>query len=142
MNHPNAEATPLPHLVVPQVSNTWAQGDDPWRWPWAEAVTLPPFTLAAGQGLATQQTEARVCYNDQTLFVRFDCADRDIWGTYTQRDEPIYDEEVVEIFIGPGAATQVDYYELEVSPNGVLLDVRVHNPTGDRATMKLDFAWD
>ena len=49
----------------------------------------------------------QVCYNQQALFVRFDCDDRDIWGISTQRDDPIYDEEVVEVFIGPGEATPV-----------------------------------
>jgi hypothetical protein len=98
--------------------------------------------LADGSGPAQQQTVTRVCYNRQMLFVRFDCADTDIWGTYTQRDDAIYDEEVVEIFIAPGDATPVDYYEFEVSPNGVLLEVFAHNPTGDRAQMQLDFTWD
>lgn len=103
---------------------------------------LPPLLLADGSAPAQQQTETRICYDDEMLFVHFDCIDNDIWGTYTNRDDAIYDEEVVEIFIGPGEATPVDYYEFEVSPNGVLLDVKVHNPSGDRAALALDFAWD
>jgi hypothetical protein len=105
-------------------------------------MPLPPFTLADGSGPATQQTAAHICYNTHALFVRFDCNDRDIWGVSTQRDDPIYDEEVVEVFIGPGEATPVDYYEFEVSPNGVLLDLAVHNPTSQRAQLQTDFAWD
>jgi hypothetical protein len=132
----------LPTLHVPQVTNDWNANADPFQWDWAQAVTLPPLLLADGSGPAQQQTVTSVCYNRQALFVRFDCADTDIWGTYTQRDDPIYDEEVVEIFIAPGDTVPVDYYEFEVSPNGVLLEVLAHNPTGDRAEMHLDFSWD
>lgn len=133
--------TPLPRLYAPRMADDWNHGRALADWNWEGAATLPPFTLADGSGPAVQQTVTRVCYNGHALFVRFDCADRDIWGTYTERDDPIYDEEVVEVFIGPGEATPVDYYEFEVSPNGVLLDLTVHNPSGDRADMPTDFAW-
>ena len=132
----------LPTLHVPQLPTDWNTAADPFTWEWTLAVTLPPLLLADGSGPARQQTVTRVCYNRQALFVRFDCDDTDIWGTYTQRDDAIYDEEVVEVFIAPGTATPVDYYEFEVSPNGVLLEVLAHNPTGDRAQMHLDFTWD
>jgi hypothetical protein len=132
----------LPHLSAPRVADNWNQDQELADWTWDDAAILPSFTLADGSGLAIQQTVTRVCYNDQAFFVRFDCDDRDIWGTSTQRDDPIYDEEVVEVFIGPGEETQVDYYEFEVSPNGVLLDLTVHNPTSQRAELKVDFAWD
>jgi hypothetical protein len=134
--------TNLPQITVPRVPSTWAAGADPFQWDWAQGVVLPPFLLADGSGPARQQTITRLCYNDAALFVHFDAVDNEIWGTYTQRNDPIYDEEVVEIFIGPGGETPVDYYEFEVSPNGVLLDVQVHNPRGDRADMQLDFGWD
>lgn len=136
------ETHPLPHWVVPQAPAGWPQGSDLADWSWDFAATLPPFTLADASGLAVQQTETRICYNRDALYVRFDCADDDIWGDLTERDDPIYDEEVVEVFIGAGAATPVDYYEFEISPNGVLLDLTVHNPSGERTDLTTDFAWD
>ena len=132
----------IPRLVVPRVSDHWNEGMDISAWNWSGATTLPEFILADGSGPAIQQTVTRVCYNQQALFVRFDCDDRDIWGTGAKRDDPIYDEEVVEVFIGPGEATSVDYYEFEVSPNGVMLDLTVHNPDSSRTTIKLDAGWD
>ena len=134
--------TPLPRLLAPRVGEEWNRGRALADWGWEAAATLPPFTLAAGSGPAQQQTVTRICYNDQALFVRFDCADRDIWGTLRQRDDPIYDEEVVEVFIGPGEETPIDYYEFEVSPHGVMLDLTVHSPNGNRNGMVADFAWD
>lgn len=130
----------LPQLSVPRAPASWgAQAQAAWNW--AGVPALPPFTLADGSGPAGQQTVARVCYDSQTLYARFDCDDRDIWGTYTRRDEPIYDEEVVELFLSPGEADPVRYFEFEVSPNGVLLDAAVYNPTGQRAELEVDFSW-
>jgi hypothetical protein len=103
---------------------------------------LPPFILANGSQPALQQTAARVCYDDDALYIRFDCWDRDIWGTYTQRDDPIYDQEVVEVFIAPGSAAPTRYYEFEVSPDGVLLDALIDNSTSRRADLRVDCAWD
>jgi hypothetical protein len=65
--------------------------------------------LADGSGPAEQQTVARVCYDSRALYVRFDCDDRDIWGTFYRRDQPIYAEEVVELFIGVGEEDPVRY---------------------------------
>lgn len=133
---------PLPHAAVPLLPAAWDQEIDLVDWHWSELPALPLFTLADGSRPATWQTTVRLCHDRSTLYVHFIAEDHDIWGTYTERDEPIYDEEVVELFIAPGLADPVDYLELEVSPNGVLLDVRIHNPTGLRADMVADFDWD
>src|SRR5262249_49633066 len=47
----------------------------------------------------TVKTVARLLYDDAYLYVSFDCEDPDVWGTMMKRDDPIYNEEVVEIFI-------------------------------------------
>jgi len=132
----------LPTVRVPRVAEDWGIGDDLANWSWDQAAALPPLILADGSKPAEQQTVTRLCYNDQALFVRFDCDDRDIWGTYTERDAAIYDEEVVEVFLGAGRATPVDYYEFEVSPDGVMLDLTCHSPNGNRDGLIADFAWD
>jgi hypothetical protein len=103
---------------------------------------LPPFTLADGSGPAIQQTRVRLCRDAAALYVRFDCEDRDAWGTYRRRDDPIYEEEAVEIFLAPEAEDPARYFELEVSPLGVLFDARIHNPTSQRSDMTGDPSWD
>jgi hypothetical protein len=134
--------TTLPHLRVPRAPQEWDRQADPATWAWDSVPALPPFTLADGSRPAKQQTTTRVCYDLQALYVRFDCDDTDIWGTYTQRDDPIYDEEVVEIFLAPAEAQPVHYYEFEISPNGVLFDARIYNPTSERAELDVDENWD
>jgi hypothetical protein len=58
------------------------------------------------------------------------------------RDDPIYEEEVVEVFLAPGAEDPRAYFEYEVSPAGVLFDARIENPQGRRAGMKILTGWD
>lgn len=123
----------LPRCLVP-----WA----PYPWSWDEVPSLPPFQLAEGGGPAVQQTRVRLCWDDAALHVRFDCEDRDAWGTYRKRDDPLYEEEAVEVFLAPGAEDPILYIEIEVSPLGALFDARIHNPTGLRAGMTGDRAWD
>ncbi len=132
----------IPRLIIPRSPGEWGRQTDPATWLWHPVPALPPLTLADGSGPAQQQTTTRVCYDTQALYVRFDCEDQDIWGTYTKRDDPIYDEEVVEVFLSPGKADPVRYYEFEVSPNGVLFDARVYNPTSQRTQLEVDEAWD
>jgi hypothetical protein len=131
-----------PRFKVPLAPQFWGSQPDWVRWNWDAVPTLTPFILADGSGLATQQTVARICYDAQALYARFDCDDDDIWGSYTQRDQPLYDEEVVELFIAPGENDPPDYFEFEISPNGVLFDARVRNPTSRRRDMVVDVAWD
>jgi hypothetical protein len=103
---------------------------------------LPPFLLTDGSGPAVQQTAVRLAWDYGALHVRFECADRDAWGTFTRRDDPIYQEEAVEVFLAPGTADPARYFEFEVSPRGTLFDAIVWNPDSDRATMRVDPSWD
>ncbi len=118
-------------------------GEPGSAWERLDAVDpLPPFVRADGLAAAIQQTTARIAHDGVTLFVRFDCVDRDIWGTYERRDDPLWQEEVVELFLAPGGEDPTRYYELEVSPGGVLFDARVENRGGDRMQRKVDVSWD
>jgi hypothetical protein len=131
----------LSHSFIPPAPPGWDAATSWDNWPSHIPPTLPPFRLADASGSSRHQTAVRLCYDAHALYVRFDCADRDIWGTLTQRDDPIYNEEVVELFIASGSETPTEYAELEISPNGVLFDAWVQNPTGDRAQMVVDTAW-
>ena len=136
------ETINLPEISIPRTPAGSKQMLDPSSADvWQSVPTLPPFQLASGSGPAIQQTVARLCYDDDMLYLYFGCEDRDIWAISTERDGPIYDEEVVELFIGVGREDLVDYYEFEINPWGVILDTTVHNPDSDRATMTFDFGW-
>jgi hypothetical protein len=132
----------LPIAVVSRRPGAWDATADPAGWPWHALDPLPPFTRADGGAPATWQTAVRLCYDDRALYLHFECDDPDIWGNYTERDDPLYDEEVIEVFFAPGTATPTRYAELEISPNGVLFDALIDNPTGQRADLRADTSWD
>ena len=56
----------------------------------------------------------------------------------TRRDEHIWEEEVVEIFLDPDR-TGLNYYELEINPANVLCDLVVVKPWPE---LHSDPAWD
>jgi len=128
----------LPHWQVPRAEGLV----DPQSPAWDAISSLPPFLLADGSGPAIQQTRVRVAWNDEALYVRFDCEDRDAWGTFERRDDPVYEEEAVEIFLAAGTADPVEYFEFEVSPRGVLWDGIIYNPTSRREERVTDKSWD
>ncbi|HEV2852663.1 MAG TPA: carbohydrate-binding family 9-like protein [Thermoanaerobaculia bacterium] len=127
----------LPRWPVPRSSFS-----DPAAWEWGRVQAFPRFVLADGSGPAVQQTRLRVCWDGEALYVRFDCEDRDAWGTYERRDDPVYEEEAVEVFLAPGEEDPTRYFEFEVSPLGTVFDARIHNPTSRRADMTADPSWD
>jgi len=123
---------PLPRWTVPFAAA-------PFLWPEIPSQRLVRTTDG---GPAEQPTTVRAAWNEEGLHVRFECQDRHAWGTMTQRDDPIFQEEAVEVFLAPGTADPAVYLEFEVSPHGVLWDGRIHNPTSRRAEMVSDASWD
>ena len=85
------------------------------------------------------ETSVQLVYDDSYLYVAFHCKDRDIYSSYTQRDEHLWKEEAVEVFIDTDAEKN-NYVELEVSPNNVLFDSYIVDPVNIdvKATAAMD----
>jgi hypothetical protein len=75
-------------------------------------------------GPARYETRFRALWGEVGLGLRFDVADPSPWHTMTKRDEHLWDEEVVEIFLSPDGSGR-DYYELEINPANVVCDLRM-----------------
>jgi hypothetical protein len=84
------------------------------------------------------RTTFSAIWSDSGLFLRFDARDPQPWHTKTRRDDSLWDEEVVEIFLDPGRNGR-DYAELEISPANVVTDVRMVQPWPDK---QMDLGWD
>jgi Carbohydrate family 9 binding domain-like len=84
------------------------------------------------------RTTFSAIWSDDGLFVRFDAVDPQPWHTKTRRDDSLWDEEVVEIFLDPGRRGR-DYAELEISPANVVTDVRMAQPWPDK---QMDLGFD
>ena len=82
-------------------------------------------------GPSPYETVFRALWDDDGLYLRFDATDPYPWHTMTQRDDELWEEEVVEIFIDPDRSGH-DYYELEISPANVVCDLRMASPWPDK----------
>ncbi|NRF90622.1 carbohydrate-binding family 9-like protein [Paenibacillus frigoriresistens] len=84
------------------------------------------------------KTRFRACGTADALHIRFECEDDHVVATMERRDDPIYLEDVVEVFLDKTGTGEV-YYEFEVSPRNVVFDALIHYNGGDK---EVDVAWD
>ena len=72
-------------------------------------------------------TEATMAWDDTHLYVAFACTDTAPWARHAQRDDRLWEEEVVEVFLDPDGDGR-QYAELEVSPTNVVVDLLIAAP--------------
>lgn len=89
--------------------------------PWQGTPAVKLVTLVTGAE-PRQATTARLLWDDDYLYVAFHCEDTDIWGLTSQRDQAIYEQEVVEIFVDADCDGH-GYVEIEVNPLNAVLDL-------------------
>ncbi|MGD8330969.1 MAG: carbohydrate-binding family 9-like protein [Acidobacteriota bacterium] len=75
-------------------------------------------------GTAPYPTEFRALRTADGLALRFHAVDDAPWYTLTERDDPIWNEEVVEIFIDPDGDGH-NYVEIEINPANVVCDLQI-----------------
>ena len=111
--------------------------DDPWAIPrGCTAVAL----RRAGDGAAPRLATRLALYHDgDCLTALFLGEDDGVQATYLGHDEPLWKEDVVELFLAPERPSR--YFEIEVNPLGTTFDAVIDSPDLDRATMTTDLAW-
>lgn len=112
--------------------------EDPWAVPQGcERIALRRSTDGTEPRL---HTDIVVYADDEYLNVLFQSEDDGVVATHLQHDAPLYEEDVVEMFLAP--STPRRYFEIEVNPLGTTFDAAVDSPDGVRSTMKVDLAWE
>jgi hypothetical protein len=92
---------------------------DDAAWQAAKPVTFVfPWADQTGK---KQKTVARLTWDNENLYVAYECEDSDITATYTQPDDPTYKDDAVEIFIAPPGAKNL-YLGLEMNARSILYD--------------------
>ncbi len=66
-------------------------------------------------------TELRCLWDDQFLYVRFQCTCPDVWASKTRRDEDLWEEPVCEVFLDPEGAGR-SFFEFQLNPLGTIYD--------------------
>jgi hypothetical protein len=78
------------------------------------------------------KTEVRFCHSDEFLYIAYNVFDKCIFATFKNHDDPLFEEEAVEVFMGPGKNWPRRYFEFQFNCLGTSFDARVKNPTGSR----------
>jgi alpha-galactosidase len=95
--------------------------------------TAPPVCFSADwQGKNTdrqRETQVRLLWNPEFLFVRFDARYRSISvfadAEPSGRRDGLWDRDVCEVFLQPRGAHARCYKEIELAPNGLWLDLEI-----------------
>lgn len=129
--------SPPPSLVCPWradlPASLVASPDDSF---WQSLPAVDLVETVSGEP-PTQRTRVWCARDATELRVLFDCGDARPWATHTERDGPLWTEEVVEVFLDPFGDGQC-YFEIELNPLGTVCDLVLRRvPTGWRK----DFAW-
>jgi hypothetical protein len=85
------------------------------------------------------RTRAKMLWDDSYFYLALDMEEPDLWGTLTDHDAIIYNDNDVEVFIDPDGHTH-NYYELEVNPLGTVFDLMLVQPYRDGGPPII--AWD
>ena len=89
---------------------------------WAAAPAIEfifPWQFQTG---AKQKTTAKLLWDDDYLYVGYECQDTDIVALRTERDDPTYLDDAVEFFVNPKPSQTSVYFGLEMNARAVLYD--------------------
>jgi cellulose/xylan binding protein with CBM9 domain len=84
-----------------------------------EGVRRPPLT-----------TRVKMLWDDEYFYIGAELEEPDIWGTLTERDTVIFQDNDFEVFIDPDGDTH-EYYELEINALGTVWDLMLIQPYRD-----------
>lgn len=87
-----------------------------------------------------QVTSLRLLWDASYLYVGFECSDTDIYSPYTERDDPLWESEVVEVFIDDNC-NGITYLEFEINPRNALVDLYVVNRNLERDDIRFMIDW-
>ena len=133
-----ARSLPLPVVKATRIDRDFAVNgllDEP---EWTQAVpTRLEYQSGDGSARPELSTPVRLLWSDKYLYLGYECPYTKLnVFTPTQKEERIglWDNDVVEAFIGSDPQVPGRYTEFEWAPNGEALDLKVDLPAKD-------FAW-
>lgn len=117
------ERPPIPHYTCRRASGPIVIDGNLNEKAWKHAGDIGPFYNWDGRPLNpdTPPVTVQMVYDDEALYIGWHCLDPNIVGTLTEHDGPLWNEDVVEVYLDPGNDLE-DYYELIVNPINTVLD--------------------
>jgi hypothetical protein len=116
---------PLPRLECKPFTGAWTN-------------VAPVFLRDTVTGFEPDQiTWFKTAWVPGELRVFFHAEDNDAWASLTEHDAPLYQEEVVEIFLDPFGDLE-SYFEIEINPLNAVCDLVLRKT---RSGWRKNFAW-
>jgi hypothetical protein len=88
---------------------------------WKTAPSTGMFVNTMTGDALKPDTEAKLLWDNQNLYIAFENTDTDITGTLTERDSKLWTQEMVEVMLDANGDGK-GYIELQVAPNGTIFD--------------------
>lgn len=95
---------------------------------WRNATSFGDFQFPWWKAGKQEQTTARMLWDDEFLYVSYNCQDGHISAVNTEHDSPVYKDDCVELFTAPNPDRPFDYFNIEMNVNRAILDR--HHPDG------------
>jgi hypothetical protein len=95
-------------------------------------LRLPPIFFNATDGSpANFETLVELTYNLNGLRIGFECRENNFTDQNTMKkdNDPLYDQEVFEVFIAAGEGDPEKYFEIELNPNNAIWIGKMANPS-------------
>ncbi len=100
---------------------------------WQRSLELSPFLLSAGGEVATQQTKARLAFDESHLYLFLECFESVLdpvlqkraafKANHTEHDANVFSDDAVEVFLQP-SPEQDTYYHIAINGLGTIYDAR------------------
>lgn len=97
--------------------------------PWDDVTKVSP-----------QSTVARMLWDQDNLYLLYECVDPYLDAKVAQHDGPVWEEDAVELFATPNPESLNAYFGYEMNARGTFLDYLAHDAGGKR-TDKSCFDW-
>lgn len=108
---------------------------------WENADAIHLIDVVTG-GAVQEETIVKACWDSNALYVRYECVDSYSISDFKNRNDPLYEQDVCEIFIDDTGLGK-EYAEIVVSPHNVVFDVWVtHDNEDDPLAFTLDHEWE
>jgi hypothetical protein len=92
---------------------------------WKAAPLTERFVIYHDGAVTNLKTQAKLLWDDDFLYIGFICEDPDVWATLENRDDFLWNEEVVEILCDPDG-DGLNYFEVQVNPLETILDLTLN----------------
>jgi hypothetical protein len=117
---PQGAGLAIPHTeTAPEIDGAFQEEEA-----WQAALKLSPFVhLMSGQRVE-KATDVSAMWDEKNLYIAMRCDDTNIKSGFKKRDDALWYQDAFQILLKP-SAEKPDYFELQVSPAGVLFDAHL-----------------